>query len=153
LQASVSASALDRLHKKTRLAAETKLADGEEVITAFEGRSKQALIVTDRQILIVKPGWLAGAALGANVASFSLDSITAIHVHTGPGIAALEVVVAGHTRSAKSDLRAAYQSPNWLPCHRSIANSPLIAELRAFVQSGGSARSARAALGGSSRDA
>jgi hypothetical protein len=145
----VSTSALDRLHKKARLAAETKLADGEQVITAFEGRSKQALIVTDRQILIVKPGWLAGAALGAKAASFPLDRITAIHVHTGPGIAALEVVVADYPASAKPDLRAAYQSPNWLPCHRSIASSPLIAELRAFVQSGGSAQSARAALGGS----
>jgi hypothetical protein len=139
-------SALDRLHKKTRRAAETMLASDEEVITVFGGRSKHAMIVTDRQILIVKPGVMAGAALGAKTASFSFEDIAAINVHTGPGIAALEVVVAGSQPSGKPDLRAAYQLPNWLPCPRSVGDSPLIGELRTYVQSGGRAPSARAAL-------
>jgi hypothetical protein len=146
---SVSTSALDRLHKKTRQAAETRLDDDEQVITVFEGRSKQALIVTDRQLVIVKPGLMAGVALGAKAAGFPFDRIEAINVHTGAGIAALEVVVTGHPDAGKPDLRAAFQKPNWLPCPRSLGDSPLIAELRAFVQSGGQARSARAALAGS----
>jgi hypothetical protein len=139
-------SVLDDLHRKTRRAAESKLAGDEEIITVLAGRSKQALIVTDRQILIVKPGLAAGAALGAKAAGFSFESIIAINLHTGPGVAALEVVVADYEASGKADLRAAYQLPNWLPCHRAVGNSPLIGELRTYVQSGGRARSARAAL-------
>ena len=142
-------SLLDQLHRKTRQAAGSKLASDEDVITIFSGRSRQAMIVTDRQVLIVKPGFMAGAALGAKAASFSFESITTINVHSGPGVAALEVVAAGYPASGKPDLRAAYQLPNWLPCHRSVGLSPLVGELRAYVQSGGRARSARAALSGS----
>lgn len=139
-------SALDRLHKKTRRAAETELGSDEDVITIFAGRSKQAMIVTDRRILIVKPGLMAGAALGAKAASFSFATIAAINVHTGPGIAALEIVVEGSQPSGRPNLAVAYRHPNWLPCHRSEGSSPLIGELRAYVQSRGRSRSARAAL-------
>jgi hypothetical protein len=139
-------SALDQLHKKTRRVAETKLGGDEDVIAIFSGRSKQAMIVTDRQVLIVKPGSMAGAALGAKATSFSFPSITRINVHTGPGFAALEVVATGYPAAEKPDLRAAYQLPNWLPCHRSVGASPLVGELRTYVLSGGQARSARAAL-------
>jgi hypothetical protein len=137
---------LDQLPKKARGIAESQLAEGEDVITIFSGRAKQAMIVTDRQLLIVKPGFMAGAALNAKAASFPLAKIAAINVHTGPGFAALELVLAGRPATAKPDLRAAYQLPNWLPCPSSLGKSPLIGELRAHVQSEGRARSARAAL-------
>lgn len=97
----VVTSALDRLGKKTRRAAEVSLARDEHIITIIEGRS---------------------------------------------GVAALEVVVTGSERPAKADLRAAYQLPNWLPCHRQMSSSPVVGELRAFIQSGGRSNSARAAL-------
>jgi hypothetical protein len=142
-------SALDQLHHKARKLAEGQLGEDEEVITVFPGRSKQAMIVTDRQILIVKPGIMAGAWLGPKAASFPLAAITTINVHTGRGIAALEVVVTGKQAQAKPDLTTAYQLPNWLPCHSSVGRSPLIGELRAYVQSDGRARSARAELSAS----
>jgi hypothetical protein len=89
---------------------------------------------------------LAGTAFGARTTSFSFESITAINVHTGPRFAALEIVVAGSQALDKPNLQTAYQLPNWLPCHPSVGRSPLIGELRAYVQSGGRARSPRAAL-------
>ncbi len=141
-------SSLDRLPKKARSLAESQLADDENVLTVIAGRSKQAMVVTDRQVLIVKPGFMAGAALNAKAASFPLSRITAINVHTGPGFAAIELVLAGRPEAAKPDLRAAYQLPNWLPCHASLGRSPMIGELRSHVQSGGRSRSARAALAG-----
>jgi hypothetical protein len=141
-------AALDRLHKKTRQAAESGLAPDEQVVAVFEGKSKQAMIVTDRQIMVVKPGMLAGAGLGAKVASFEFEQIAGINVHAGPRIAAFELIVAGAPRPARPDLRAAYQLPNWLPCDRSMESSPLIAELRDFVRSDGRSHSARAALSG-----
>ncbi len=144
----MSPAALDSLQKKTRQAAEAWLDDGEDVITVFEGRSRQAMIVTEKRIVIVKPGWIAGAALGTKVASFTFEKIAAINVHTGPRIAALELVTGGDQEPGKGDLRAAYQRSNWLPCHPSVGSSPLIVELRAFVESGGRAQSARAALAG-----
>jgi hypothetical protein len=142
-------SALDQLDRKARQAAERTLETDEDVITIVRGRSKQALIVTDRQVLIVKPGVMAGAAFGAKAASFSFESITKINVHSGLGVAALEVVTAFYPAAGKPDLRAAFQRPNWLPCDRSVGLTPLIDEVRAYVQSGGRARSARAALSGS----
>jgi hypothetical protein len=143
---------LDQLPKKARGLAASQLADGEDVITIFAGRSKQAMIVTDRQLLIVKPGFMAGAALNAKAAAFPLAKITAVNVHTGPGFAAIELVLAGRPATAKPDLRAAYQLPNWLPCRSSLGKSPLIGELRAHVESDGRARSARAALAGPASD-
>jgi hypothetical protein len=139
-------SALDQLHKKARRLAERRLATTEEIITVIPGRSKQAMIVTDRQILIVKPGLMSGAWLGPKAASFPLTAITTINVHTGRGVAALEVVVAGSQPRGKADLITAFQLPNWLPCHASVGGSPMIRELRAYVQSGGRSRSARAEL-------
>ena len=145
-------SPLDQLPKKARGLAESQLAEGEDVITILAGRSKQAMVVTDRQILIVKTGFMAGAALNAKAASFPLGRIAGINVHTGPGFAAIEVVVAGRPATARPDLRAAYQLPNWLPCQSSLGRSPLIGELRTYVQSGGRSRSARAALTGPESD-
>jgi hypothetical protein len=139
-------SALDRLHKKTRRVAERNLAGDEHVVTVLKGRSKQAMVVTDRQILIIKGGSMAGVGFRTKVTSFSFASIAAIHVHTGPGIAALEVVVVDSERARKPNLAGAYQKRNWLPCHPPMGDSPLIAELRAFVRSDGRSQSARAAL-------
>jgi hypothetical protein len=141
-------SALDQLHRKARALAERRLADTEEVITVFPGRSRQAMIVTDQQILIVKPGLMSGAWLGPKATSFPLTAITTINVHSGRGIAALELVLAGSQPRAKPDLTTAFQLPNWLPCHASLGTSPLIGELRTFVQSGGRSPSARAELSG-----
>jgi hypothetical protein len=140
---------LERLHKKARRLAEGELAPDEEVVTVVVGRSKQAMVVTDRQLVIVKPGIMAGAWLGRKATSFPLAKITAINVHTGRGIAALELVVAGHRAQAKPDLTTAYQLPNWLPCHLTPGTSALVGHLRAHVQSDGRALSARAELSAS----
>ena len=137
---------LDRLHRKARALAERQLDGDEEVVTAVPGRSKQAMVVTDRRILMLKPGLMAGAWLGPKAASFPLSTINAINVHTGPRIAALELVVIGSEAPAKADLTTAFQSPNWLPCQASVGSSPMIGELRAFVESNGRSRSARAEL-------
>jgi hypothetical protein len=139
-------AALDQLHRKARKLADRQLADDEEVVAVVPGRSKQAMIVTDRRILLVKPGLMAGAWLGPKATSFPLASITAINVHTGRGVAALELVLAGHRTSAKPDLATAFQEANWLPCSSALGSSPVIGELRAYVESDGRSRSARAEL-------
>jgi hypothetical protein len=139
-------SGLDQLHKKARGLAERQLDSGEEIVAVVPGRSKQAMIVTDRRILLVKPGIMAGAWLGAKATSFPLTTITAVNVHSGRGVAALELVIVGHPTNAKPDLATAFQQPNWLPCSSSLGTSPVIRELRAYVQSDGRSRSARAEL-------
>jgi hypothetical protein len=137
---------IEELDKKARKLVERTLDDDEELIAVIRGRSKQAMIVTGRRIIMVKPGLLAGAWLGPKAAAFPLTEITTINVHTGRGMGALEVVIAGRPREAKADLTTAFQSPNWLPCHPSVSGSPLIGELRSYIQSDGQSRSARAEL-------
>jgi hypothetical protein len=144
-------SALDQLHKKARALADGQLAEDEEVVTVVSGRSKQAMIVTDRRILIVKPGIMAGAWLGPKAGSFPLATITTINLHIGRGIAALELVIASNPTKAKPDLTTAYQLANWLPCDSALGRSPVIGELRAYVQSDGRSRSARAQLSSPNR--
>jgi hypothetical protein len=138
---------IDELEKKARKLAKRALGDGEELVAVIRGRSKQAMLVTDRRIVMVKPGLMAGPWLGPKAAAFALTEITTVNVHAGRGVGALELVTAGHRREAKADLRTAFQSPNWLPCHPSVSGSPLIGELRSYIQSDGQSRSARAELG------
>jgi hypothetical protein len=137
---------IGELDKKARKLAERTLGDDEELVAVIRGRSKQAMIVTQRRIIMVKPGLLAGAWLGPKAAAFRLTEITAINAHAGRGMGALEVVIAGRPREAKADLTTAFQSPNWLPCHPSVSGSQLIGELRSYVHSDGRSQSARAEL-------
>jgi hypothetical protein len=133
---------IEELDKKARKLAERTLGDGEQVVAVIRGRSRQAMIVTDRRIIMVKPGLLAGPWLGAKAAAFALTEITTVNVHAGRGMGALELVIAGRAREAKADLTTAFQSPTWLPCHPSVSNSPLIGELRSYIHSDGQSRSA-----------
>jgi hypothetical protein len=138
---------IDELDKKARKLAERALGDSEQLVAVIRGRSKQAMIVTDQRIVMVKPGLLAGAWLGPKVAAFPLTEITTVNTHSGRGMGALELVVADRPREAKADLTTAFQSPRWLPCDPSVSGSPLIGELRAYIQSDGRSHSARAELG------
>ena len=137
---------IEELHKKARNLAERTLDDDEELVAVIRGRSRQAMIVTNRRIIMVKPGLMAGPWLGAKAAAFALTDITTVNVHSGRGVGALELVIAGRPREAKTDLKTAFQSPHWLPCHPSVSDSPLIRELRTYIQSDGRSRSAYAEL-------
>jgi len=141
-------TALDMLHKKARRLAQGQLADDEQILVVVPGRSKQAMVVTDRRLLVLKPGLMSGVWLGKKAASFPLEEIRTINVHTGRGIVALEVVAVGSPPHAKPDLTTAFQLPNWLPCYPGVGESPLIAELRSYVESDGRSRTARAELDG-----
>jgi hypothetical protein len=138
---------IDELDKKARKLAESALSDDEGLVAVIRGRSKQAMIVTDRRIIMLKPGLMSGLWLGGKAAAFPLTEITTVNVHAGRGMGALELVTPRRPREAKADLRTAFQSPTWLPCHPSVSGSPLIGELRAYIQSDGQSRSARAELG------
>jgi hypothetical protein len=108
---------IEELDKKARKLAERALEDDEPLVAVIRGRSKQAMIVTERRIVMVKPGLLAGAWVGPKVVAFPLSEITTVNTHSGPGVGALELVVADRPRDTKADLRTAFLSPTWLPCH------------------------------------
>jgi hypothetical protein len=137
---------IDELDRKARKLAESALSDDEGLVAVIRGRSRQAMVVTDRRVIMLKPGLMSGLWLGGKAAAFPLSEITTVNVHTGRGMGALELVTVGRPRDAKADLRTAFQSPTWLPCHPSVSGSPLIGELRAYIQSDGQSRSARAEL-------
>jgi hypothetical protein len=136
---------LAQLHKRVRRVLDEVLTPEETVVALVRGKSRQVLVVTDARLVVVKPGMMAGAGLAAKWGSFPFDQIAAVNVYNGPGVSAIELLPRGQ-QPGRADLRAAYHEPNWLPCDKTVAASPLIGELRTFVLSGGRSRSARAAL-------
>jgi hypothetical protein len=74
---------IDELDKKARKLAERALGDGDELVANIRARSKQAMIVTDRRIVMVKPGLPGRGVAGPKAAAFPLTEITTVNVHAG----------------------------------------------------------------------
>lgn len=137
-------SATAGLHKKTCAILAKQLTADEQVITVLEGRAKQALVVTNQRLLLIKPGFMAGATLGANVTSFAFATVNGINAHVSMGGGVIEIVSSGHqafrqTGGGHDFNKASYELPNCLPCDRNVAQSSVIAELRTYVQRSASA--------------
>jgi hypothetical protein len=89
-------SALNVVPAKTRKHVDTHLGPDENVLVALVGTSGQALVALDDRLLIVKPGYMAGATFGAKVTSFPYRDISAIEVNTTWMSGVIEVIVPGY---------------------------------------------------------
>lgn len=81
---------------KTRKHAEAHLGPDENVLIALVGSNGQALLALDDRLVIVKPGYMAGATFGAKVTSFPYRDISAIEVNTTWMSGVIEVIVPGY---------------------------------------------------------
>src|ERR1700694_4366964 len=122
-EAAVAVS-LENLHKKARGPLERSLTQGEEVHDWVSGSSHQAMALTDRRVIVIKPGFMAGSAFGANASSFPLQDITSLEVRKRWGTSFLVVRTAGSSTADPTLLDKSadgYKLPNVIP----IANAGL----------------------------
>lgn len=132
------------------------LTPGEKVLSQCVGVKGQTLVVTDRKVLIIKTGWMAGSALGAKVTAFDYRTITSVEIRTGPVMGALSISSGGvrqvdRTYWDVNSPNGAFKSPDAIPIAKIQAPdfqkaAALIRELAAS----GSARSASPQLTASS---
>jgi hypothetical protein len=73
----------DRLGGRERDLLTANLAPGEEILGQYVGRHGQALVVTDRRVLIIKTGMLAGQAFGGRAFHFDYRTIASVEVRVG----------------------------------------------------------------------
>lgn len=71
------------LSKKVRKYLERNKRKDEEVLFCIVGQGNQSIIALEKRLLIIKPGFLAGATFGAKVSSFFYKDITGIEVNMG----------------------------------------------------------------------
>lgn len=80
---SVNAADFDKLKNKVKHALAENVSRDETVRVIIHGANGQAIIGTDTRAFVCKPGFLAGATLGAEVTSWSYQNITGVQVHKG----------------------------------------------------------------------
>jgi hypothetical protein len=96
------------------------LLPGEKVLSQCVGMKGQTLVVTDRKVLIIKTGWMAGTAFGAKVTAFDYRTITSVEVRTGPLTGAISISSGGVAQRDRTywDVNSpdgAYASPDAIP--------------------------------------
>ncbi len=92
------------------------------MISQCVGASGQTLVLTDRKVLIIKSGMMAGSTFGAKVSSFDYRSISSVEVKMGPMSGAFQISGGGvqsrdvgYWGSGKQD---SHKAPNMVPIFR-----------------------------------
>jgi len=138
---------LSILKGRTRRAAEENRG-GEKVRFVLLGLGGQALVALESKLLIIKPGFLAGAFGGVRVTSFSYADITAIEINTGLLFGVIEIGTPSYILSESRDFwtthpdKDPWQANNCLPVDKTLLKEfiPYIEELRRLVHNARTAR-------------
>ncbi|MCW3001929.1 MAG: hypothetical protein JWQ20_1227 [Conexibacter sp.] len=118
---------LDLLPDKTRKAAAEQLRADDEVLGVINGSSKQAIVALADRILVIKPGFMAGATFGASVTAFPYRNISAIEVNVKMFNGVIELVAAGYDGRKPTDFWSSdknkdpFKLSNCLPITKDIA--------------------------------
>lgn len=109
----VDQSALQALPPKTAKHAVEHIGADETAHVVLIGGGSQALIALDERLIIVKPGFMAGASFGARVTSFAYRDIAALEVNTGMMNGVIEVITSGYqgTKDVKYWSTESHQDP------------------------------------------
>jgi hypothetical protein len=109
---------MDNLKRREEQVLRQNLLTDEQVIDQLVGRYDQALVLTDRKLLIIKGGLMAGVTFGAKATSFDYRTIT-VEVRTGMLQGVLEIAsggISGAERSAwNTGANGAVKAPNCVP--------------------------------------
>lgn len=74
-----------------------------EVVEAVLDSSNEAILLTDRRLIVVKVGWLAGSTGGGRVTSFAYRDIVALQVQLGMMMGSLSVQSPGYGATQVGD--------------------------------------------------
>jgi hypothetical protein len=78
------------------------LLTGERILVRLKGAFKEALICTDRRVIILKSGFMTGHMLGSNVFQLAYDNVASAEVRSGMMTGYLAVTTGGVLSGAKS---------------------------------------------------
>jgi hypothetical protein len=104
---------MDKLGSREASLLIAALLPGEKVLGQYVGRHGQALVITDRQVLILKAGMMAGQTFGGRSSSFPYRSIRSAQVRYGTDSDYFEIAT-GETQS----IGGAAKAPNCVPLGR-----------------------------------
>jgi len=94
-------------------AANSALADQELVVDEMEGLQGEAIVVTDKRVLVIKAGFSSGALFGRKVKSYPYHQITSIEVSVGLTLGRIQLSVAGTSEAwLRSDIVNLSQAEN-----------------------------------------
>lgn len=85
------AGGVEVLARKARKHLYKHLGEDDTVRFCIQGLASQAIIALEDRLLVIKPGWEAGASFGARVTSFHYRDITGIEVNTGLSMGVVEI--------------------------------------------------------------
>lgn len=116
----VPASAeFDRLRKRVQTAVRENLAAGETIRVIVPGANGQAIVGCETRAFVCKPGFMAGATLGAEVTSWSYRNLLGVQVHKGMVSGSVVLQGPGQTGTKTSYWRQGdgdpYKAPNAIP--------------------------------------
>jgi Short C-terminal domain len=85
------------LNPKVQRALEENLARDETIQVIIRGAHGQAMIGTESRVFVCKPGWMDGAAFGAETTSWSYRNLVGVQVHKGLMSGAVVLQAPGQT--------------------------------------------------------
>lgn len=91
------------LSGKVRSIIEENITSNEQVLFCLLGNFNQAIIAFPTSLLVIKPGFMAGATLGARVTSFLHRDITSIEVNTGAVNGVIEICTPSYQGTKQKD--------------------------------------------------
>jgi hypothetical protein len=97
------AGGADTLPQKLKKHARQHMSEDESVEFYLLGTNSQGIVALKDRLLVIKPGWEAGAAFGARVTSFYYRDIAGIEVNTGMLMGVLEVNTPAYQGTQEKD--------------------------------------------------
>lgn len=107
-----------KLRGRVKTVLSQNLSPDEAVRAVIRGANGQAIIGTDRRAFVCKPGWMAGATLGAEVTTYNYLNVTGVQLHKGmvTGTVAIETgQQMAKTSVWKQGDADTYKAPNAIP--------------------------------------
>lgn len=123
----MSNTLLVQLTPKFEKAIADALEPGEEVLVKLSGAFKEALVCTDRRVMIVKMGWMTGNTFGSNVFQLPYEHVSSVEVKFGLLSGYFEMSAGGMQNTMKSYWSqkkgsSPQTSPNCVALNRILAN-------------------------------
>ena len=106
---------VDKLKKRVQGVLEENLAPDEVVQVVIRGAHGQAIVGTQSRAFVIKPGWMAGATLGAETTTFSYPTLLGVQVHKGMISGAVALQTPAHTGTKMSYWGSQKDDPSKAP--------------------------------------